>query len=225
MKSGWVYAVAAMMFAGTVLAADDLSKGTDKQKFSYAVGFQIAQGMHHDGLDIDADAFAQAVRDVMTDQPTKLTMEEMQAAVEKVQQQQQAEQQAKAEKALKAGKDYLAANKTKKGVIERPSGLQYQIVKDGTGKSPAATDTVEVNYRGTLIDGTEFDSSYKRKETVTFPVNQVIQGWQEVLPLMKVGSQWKVYIPSNLAYGERGAGSTIGPNEVLVFDIELVSIK
>jgi FKBP-type peptidyl-prolyl cis-trans isomerase FklB len=200
-------------------------KGTDKQKFSYAVGFQIANGIRHDGLDLDADAFTQAVRDVLTGQPTKLSKEDMQSAIQKFQQQQAAEQQVKADKAQKAGQDFLAANKKKKGVVERPSGLQYEVIKDGTGKNPAATDTVEVNYRGTLIDGTEFDSSYKRGEPATFPVNQVIQGWQEVLPLMKVGSHWKVYVPSNLAYGERGAGGDIGPNETLVFEIELLAIK
>jgi FKBP-type peptidyl-prolyl cis-trans isomerase FklB len=217
--------MATLLFAGVALAADDLAKGTDKQKFSYAVGFQIANGIRHDGLDLDADAFVQAVRDVLTGQPTKLSKEDMQAAIQKFQQQQAAEQRAKADKALKAGQDFLAANKAKKGVVTRPSGLQYEVIKDGTGKNPTATDTVEVNYRGTLIDGTEFDSSYKRGESATFPVNQVIQGWQEVLPLMKVGSHWKVYVPANLAYGERGAGGDIGPNETLVFEIELLAIK
>ncbi|MCC6207048.1 MAG: FKBP-type peptidyl-prolyl cis-trans isomerase [Gammaproteobacteria bacterium] len=225
MKSRLVLALTAILLAGPALAADGLSKGSDKQKFSYAVGFQIAQGLRQDGLDLDADAFAQAARDVFSNQPAKLSMEEMQAAVEKFQQQAASEQAAKAEKALKDGQAFLADNKTKKGVVTRPSGLQYQVIKDGAGKSPAATDTVEVNYRGTLLNGTEFDSSYKRGEPVTFPVNQVIQGWQEVLPLMKVGSHWKVFIPSGLAYGERGAGGNIGPNETLVFEIELLGIK
>jgi FKBP-type peptidyl-prolyl cis-trans isomerase FklB len=154
-----------------------------------------------------------------------MSREDMQAAIEKYQQQQATQQAAKAEKALKDGQAFLAQNKTKKGVVVRPSGLQYLVVKEGAGKSPAATDTVEVNYRGTLIDGTEFDSSYSRGQTVSFPVNQVIQGWQEALPLMKTGAQWKVYIPADLAYGDRGAGANIGPNETLVFDIELISIK
>jgi FKBP-type peptidyl-prolyl cis-trans isomerase FklB len=218
-------ALAAMAFAGSSLAVDDLSKGSDKQKFGYAVGFQIGQDLRQGGLDVDPDAFSQAVRDVLTNSPPKMSREDMQAAIEKFQQQQAAQQAAKAEKSLKEGQAFLAANKTKQGVVTRPSGLQYLVVKEGSGKSPAATDTVEVNYRGTLIDGTEFDSSYSRGQTVSFPVNQVIQGWQEVLPLMKTGAQWKVYIPSNLAYGERGAGANIGPNETLVFDIELISIK
>lgn len=225
MKLRLVFALAAMAFAGSSLALDDLSKGSDKQKLGYAIGFQVAQDLHQSGLDVDPDTFAQAVRDVLTNQPPKMSREDMQAAVEKFQQQQAAQQAAKAEKALKDGQAFLAANKAKKGVVTRPSGLQYLVVKEGDGKSPAATDTVEVNYRGTLIDGTEFDSSYSRGQTVSFPVNQVIQGWQEVLPLMKTGAHWKVYIPSNLAYGERGAGGSIGPNETLVFDIELISIK
>ncbi|MCC6302739.1 MAG: FKBP-type peptidyl-prolyl cis-trans isomerase [Gammaproteobacteria bacterium] len=225
MKSRLVFVLTAMLLAGPALAADDLSKGSDKQKFSYAVGFQITQDLRHQGLELDADAFAQAARDVLSNQPLKLTEEQMQGAIEKFQQQAAAEQAAKAEKTLKTGQAFLAENKAKKGVVTRPSGLQYQVIKDGGGKNPAATDTVEVNYRGTLIDGTEFDSSYKRGETATFPVNQVIQGWQEVLPLMKVGSHWKVFIPSDLAYGERGAGGLIGPNETLVFDIELLAIK
>jgi FKBP-type peptidyl-prolyl cis-trans isomerase FklB len=225
MKFRFLLALAAMAFAGSSLAVDDLSKGSDKQKFGYAVGFQIGQDLRQGGLDVDPDAFSQAVRDVLTNSPPKMSREDMQAAIEKFQQQQAAQQAAKAEKSLKEGQAFLAANKTKQGVVTRPSGLQYLVVKEGSGKSPAATDTVEVNYRGTLIDGTEFDSSYSRGQTVSFPVNQVIQGWQEVLPLMKTGAQWKVYIPSNLAYGERGAGANIGPNETLVFDIELISIK
>jgi FKBP-type peptidyl-prolyl cis-trans isomerase FklB len=225
MKLRLVFALAALAFAGSSLAIDDLSKGSDKQKFGYAVGFQIGQDLRQGGLDVDPDTFSQAVRDVLTNTPPKMSREDMQAAIEKFQQQQATQQAAKAEKALKDGQAFLVENKTKKGVVVRPSGLQYLVVKDGSGKSPAATDTVEVNYRGTLIDGTEFDSSYSRGQTVSFPVNQVIQGWQEVLPLMKTGAQWKVYIPADLAYGERGAGANIGPNETLVFDIELISIK
>jgi FKBP-type peptidyl-prolyl cis-trans isomerase FklB len=225
MKLRLVFALAAMVIAVSTQAADDLSKGSDKQKFGYAVGFQIGQDLRQGGLDVDADTFSQAVRDVLTNTPPKMSREDMQAAIEKYQQQQATQQAAKAEKALKDGQAFLAQNKTKKGVVVRPSGLQYLVVKEGAGKSPAATDTVEVNYRGTLIDGTEFDSSYSRGQTVSFPVNQVIQGWQEALPLMKTGAQWKVYIPADLAYGERGAGANIGPNETLVFDIELISIK
>lgn len=124
-----------------------------------------------------------------------------------------------------AGKAFLAANKTKPGVVTLHSGLQYKIEKQGTGHKPRATDSVECNYRGTTIDGKEFDSSYRRGQTATFPVNRVIPGWTEILQLMPVGSKYKVFIPSDLAYGERGAGADIGPNATLIFDIELIAIK
>src|SRR5438309_9145950 len=125
----------------------------------------------------------------------------------------------------KEGEAFLAANKSKPGVVTLPSGLQYKIVKPGTGPKPAATDTVVANYRGTLINGTEFDSSYKRGEPLTIPVSGVIKGWTEALQLMPVGSKWELYIPSDLAYGARGAGADIGPNSTLIFEIELLSIQ
>ncbi len=128
-------------------------------------------------------------------------------------------------KNLEAGQAFLEANKKKEGVVTLPSGLQYKIITEGKGKQPKSTDTVVAHYRGTLTNGTEFDSSYKRNEPATFPVAGVIKGWQEVLPLMKEGAKWQVYIPAELAYGPRGAGDVIGPNEVLVFDIELLSVK
>ena len=130
-----------------------------------------------------------------------------------------------AEKNKKEGDAFLEANKKKDGVITLPSGLQYKIIKEGSGPKPTATQTVKCNYRGTLIDGKEFDSSYKRGEPTEFPVGQVIKGWTEALQLMPVGSKWQLFIPSNLAYGENGGGSMIGPNAALIFDIELISIK
>jgi FKBP-type peptidyl-prolyl cis-trans isomerase FklB len=134
-------------------------------------------------------------------------------------------QEALLKKNLEAGQAFLEANKKKEGVVTLPSGLQYKIITEGKGKQPKSTDTVVAHYRGTLTNGTEFDSSYKRNEPATFPVAGVIKGWQEVLPLMKEGAKWQVYIPAELAYGPRGAGDVIGPNEVLVFDIELLSVK
>jgi len=138
-------------------------------------------------------------------------------------------QQAKATEASdtnkQVGQKFLAANKAKEGVVTLPSGLQYKIIKQGDGPKPTASDTVVTNYRGTLIDGTEFDSSYKRGEPATFPVGQVIKGWTEALQLMPVGSKWQLYIPSDLAYGERSPGGEIGPNSTLIFDIELLSIQ
>jgi len=129
------------------------------------------------------------------------------------------------EKNKKEGEAFLAENKKKEGVVTLPSGLQYKVIKEGTGKQPSADATVETNYRGTLIDGTEFDSSYKRGQAATFPVNGVIAGWTEALQLMKEGAKWQLFVPANLAYGERGAGNVIGPNATLIFEVELISVK
>jgi FKBP-type peptidyl-prolyl cis-trans isomerase FklB len=216
-------AVAVLATASALAAPPQLS--TQQQKFSYAVGFQIAQGLKRDGIEIDHKAFSQAVEDVMRGRKPQLTAAEMQAAVQRFREDKAREQAQVAEKNAKAGEAFMAANKKKKGVVTLPSGLQYKVIKAGTGARPKPTDTVVVNYRGALINGQVFDSSYKRGEPATFQVNQVIKGWQEALPLMKEGAKWQVVIPPDLAYGPRGAGSVIGPNETLVFDIELVSIK
>ena len=158
----------------------------------------------------------------MTEQEMKETL----AGLQKELMEKQAERaKLLAEKNKKEGEAFLAANKTKEGVKTLPDGLQYKVIKEGTGKTPKADDTVVTNYRGTLIDGTEFDSSYKRGQPATFPVKGVIPGWTEALQLMKEGSKWELFIPSNLAYGERGAGNAIGPNATLVFEIELISVK
>jgi FKBP-type peptidyl-prolyl cis-trans isomerase FklB len=154
-----------------------------------------------------------------------LNEQEMGTAMNKFQEAAGKKRQAASEEAGKRGETYLAANKGKPGVKVLESGLQYKVAKQGEGKSPKPTDTVSVHYRGTLVNGTEFDSSYKRGQPATFPVNGVIRGWQEVLPLMKEGDKWEVVIPAALAYGDRGAGSAIGPNETLLFDIELLSVK
>jgi FKBP-type peptidyl-prolyl cis-trans isomerase FklB len=158
----------------------------------------------------------------MTEQEIKETVTALQKDLQ-VKQQEQVK--VLAEKNKKEGEAFLAGNKKKQGVITMPSGLQYKIMTDGKGKSPKATDMVTVNYKGTLIDGTEFDSSYKRGQPATFNVNGVIPGWTEALQLMKEGSKWQLFVPSNLAYGERGAGGPIGPNAVLIFEVELISIK
>lgn len=206
-----------------LLAAQTLN--SDKEKFSYTVGFQIGQSLREDGLDIDVAALSQAIRDVMAGNEPRLSMEEMQTAVQSFQTQQMEAREAIARDNLRAGQSFLADNRAKSGVVETDSGLQYQVIEEGSGKQPADTDTVRVHYRGTLINGTEFDSSHSRGEPATFPVNAVIPGWREVLPLMKVGAKWKVFIPADLAYGERGAGANIGPNETLLFDIELLAIE
>jgi FKBP-type peptidyl-prolyl cis-trans isomerase FklB len=226
MKTGLVLGLVAV-FVGTAAHAAQPATGpkTDKQKFSYAVGFQIGQNLKRQKLEVDPKTFSQGAQDALAGTNPRLKPEEMQAAIQAEQQKEIAKQQAQAQKNLEAGQAFLEANKKKPGVVTLPSGLQYKVITAGNGKQPKLTDTVVVHYRGTLINGTEFDSSYKRNEPVTFPVDGVIKGWQEVLPLMKEGAKWEVYIPSELAYGPRGAGNAIGPNEVLIFEIELLSVK
>jgi FKBP-type peptidyl-prolyl cis-trans isomerase len=203
---------------------------TQKQKASYAVGANIGRGLHRDGVDVDPAIVARGLRDALAGAKLQLTDEEMKAALTtltaEMKKKQDAETAAVSEANKKEGETFLAANKSKEGVTTLPDGLQYKILTPGNGPKPTPTDTVVANYKGTLINGTEFDSSYKRGQPVTFPVGQVIKGWTEVLQLMPVGSKWEVYIPSDLAYGPQGPGrGPIGPNETLIFEIELVSIQ
>ncbi|HQU17226.1 MAG: hypothetical protein B7Z66_05145 [Chromatiales bacterium 21-64-14] len=198
---------------------------TEKERLSYAIGFQIGHNLKDQGVDLDVKALSLAVGDVLSGATPKLTAKQMQVAVMEFQKKKIAERTMAAEKNEKAGEAFLAANRKKKGVVELPDGLQYKVLHKGTGPKPTAGDTVVVNYRGTLPNGTEFDSSYKRGEPAEIPVGQVIPGWQEALKQMPVGSKWQVVIPGKLAYGARGAGDAIGPNQTLVFDIDLLSIK
>ena len=202
---------------------------TDKDKQSYAIGENIGHSLKSDGLDVDPNIVAQGLKDAMTGAKSQMSDAEMQDAMSKLRAQviahKQEEMQRAGEANKKAGEQFLAANKAKEGVVTLPTGLQYKVLKEGTGPKPAASDTVVCNYRGTLIDGTEFDSSYKRGEPATFSVNQVIKGWTEALQLMPVGSKWQLYIPPDLAYGSNGAGNAIGPDSTLVFEVELLSIK
>jgi FKBP-type peptidyl-prolyl cis-trans isomerase FklB len=203
---------------------------TDKQKASYAIGMNVGSGLHRQGVDLDDAALLQGMKDALSGGKTLLTEEEARAALTKLQGEMQAKMQAKAaqegEANKKEGDAFLAANKTKEGVVTLPSGLQYKILKEGNGPKPTASDSVVCNYKGTLINGTEFDSSYKRGEPATFPVTGVIKGWTEALQLMPVGSKWQLFIPPDLAYGPRGTpGGPIGPNATLVFEVELISIK
>lgn len=202
---------------------------TQKDRFSYALGMSLGKSLARDGVDVDPNLLMQGLKDTMAGK-TLLTDQQAQTAFSEMQGQLRQQQEAKKQQAeaanTKQGDAFLAANKTKPGVITLPSGLQYKVVKEGTGPKPTATDTVSCNYRGTLIDGTEFDSTEKHGgKPLTFPVNGVIKGWTEALQLMPVGSKWQLFIPANLAYGERGAGSDIGPNQTLIFDVELVSIE
>lgn len=199
---------------------------TVDQRFSYMVGLQLGQRMMEQGIGktLDVDAFAQALRDTFAGEKPRLSMEEMQATVKEVQALRDQEQQEKTGKAQAEGKAFMAENMKKDGVQTTESGLQYSVVTAGTGEKPQAADTVQVHYEGRLLNGTVFDSSYARGEPATFGVGQVIPGWQEALQLMPAGSKWEVWIPSELAYGEQGAGSDIGPNETLNFTIELIEI-
>ncbi len=198
---------------------------SEKQKFSYAVGVQIGQDLKRNGMEIEADAVAMAIDDVFSGKPSKLTVPEMQALFADFQKREAAKKELAGKMNREEGEKFLAENKGKEGVVELPSGLQYKVITAGTGKQPTATDTVTVHYRGTLINGTEFDSSFKRGEPATFPVNGVIKGWTEALQLMKEGAKWQLFIPSDLAYDSRGAGGNIGPNTMLMFDVELLSVK
>lgn len=201
---------------------------TQKDRFSYALGMNIGTNMQRQSVPVDADILARGLKDSMAGGKTLLTEEEARAILNEVQTEMRKQQQVKAQQLgeanKKEGTEFLAANKAKEGVVTLPSGLQYKILTAGTGPKPAATDTVTVNYRGTLINGTEFDSSYKRGQPTSFPVNGVIKGWTEALQLMPVGSKWQLFIPSDLAYAERGGGASIGPNATLIFEIELLSI-
>lgn len=185
--------------------------------------------LQHQGVDVDLNLLLQGVKDSMSSEKALMTQEEAGALLTQWQKDMTAKQQEKMKMAgetnLKEGAAFLDANKTKEGVVTLPSGLQYKILVEGTGPKPASSDTVVCNYRGTLLDGTEFDSSYKRGQPLTINVGGVIKGWTEALQLMPVGSKWQLFIPADLAYDGRGAGPVIGPNAVLIFDIELISIK
>lgn len=225
---------ASLLLAGCEQKAADQPAGgqaldTDAAKISYIMGVNIGSQMKADQFQLDSGAFLRGVEDMMAGKPPQLSDEEANAVVKSYQEKRQAAHEEEHKKAAAAnqeeGQKYLAENAKREGVTVLPSGLQYRVVTKGDGKAPVATDTVEVHYRGTLIDGTEFDSSYKRGEPVTFPVKGVIPGWVEALQLMPVGSKWEVYIPSELAYGPGGAGGQIGPNSTLKFEVELLSIE
>jgi len=202
---------------------------SQKDSVSYAIGLDIGQRLKQQSVNVDPDLVARGIRDVDSSAKRLLTEDQAQSVMNTFQQQLMAKRdsinKALGEKNKKDGEAFLAENKRKEGVTTLPSGLQYKVLESGTGKKPRPNQTVTVNYRGTLIDGTEFDDSYKRGKPVTFQVSGVIKGWTEALQLMPVGSKWQLFIPPDLAYGEQGAGEVIPPNSTLIFEVELLSIK
>ena len=221
-------AITSALLSTGARAADPAPALKDEMdKISYSIGVNIGTSVRgqtqQQGLDVKPDLVAAGLRDALSGGKTLLTEDEVRTALMGLQQQMAGKQAALAEKNKKAGEVFLAENKGKPGVKTLPSGLQYQVLKEGKGQKPKSTDTVKANYRGTLIDGTEFDSS-EPGEPVSFPLGNVIPGWTEALQLMPVGSKWRLFIPSDLAYGARGAGELIGPNSTLIFDVELLGV-
>ncbi|HWF90956.1 MAG TPA: FKBP-type peptidyl-prolyl cis-trans isomerase [Terriglobales bacterium] len=222
-------ATAARHHTATAAKSHALSLTTQKQKFSYALGMNLGTGMHEQSVEVDPEIVARGMKDAISGAKPLLTEDEarqvMMEVRTQVQKAQQAKMQLEAATNKKEGAAFLAANKSKPGVVTLPSGLQYKIITAGTGPKPTASDTVVCNYRGTLINGKEFDSSYKRGQPATFPLNGVIKGWTEALQLMPVGSKWQLFIPSDLAYGERSPSPDLGPDSTLIFEVELLSIQ
>jgi FKBP-type peptidyl-prolyl cis-trans isomerase FklB len=211
-------------FAGEKLELKD-----QKDKESYSLGYQFGQSLKAQEVDINLDVYASGIRDGLGGKASQMTAEEIRATITSLQQRLMASQQKvlkeQAAKNLSVSKAFLAENGKKEGIKTLPSGLEYKVLTEGSGKMPKAEDTVTVHYKGTLIDGTEFDSSYKRGQPATFKVKGVIKGWTEALQLMKEGSKWQLFIPPELGYGERAAGPQIPPNSALIFEVELISVK
>ncbi len=224
-----VFALAGLMTTA-VFAADAASDLTSNQQMvSYSIGVDLGRNMAKQKLDLDINSLSAGLKDGFSGTQLKLSEDKMKEVLMSFQKEfvakRNAEVQQKAQQNLKAGQDFLANNKKQPGVVTLPDGLQYKVMTMGTGPKPTQTDTVKVDYTGTLINGTVFDSSEKQGQPISFKVNQVIKGWTEVLQLMPVGSTWQVFIPADLAYGAQAVGNVIGPNETLIFTIHLISIE
>ena len=226
----WTMPVCWLIALSPSAAADEQSLiRTDQQMVSYTLGYQIggqlAVQIREGEVDLDPEAFARAIADVLAGRPPAMTSVEMEAALEMFQQQQSSRQNTAAETGQSHGETFQVEYSQRQGVMATASGLQYRVIETGEGRSPGPADTVVVHYVGQLIDGTEFDSSRGRGTPATFSLGGIIPGWQEALQLMHEGDIWEVVIPSELAYGAQGAGASIGPNETLIFEIELISVK
>jgi FKBP-type peptidyl-prolyl cis-trans isomerase FklB len=226
----WIMPVCWLIALSPSAVADEqLLIRTDQQMVSYTLGYQIggqiAVQIREGEVDLDPEAFAQAIADVLAGRPPAMTSVQMEAALEMFQQQQNSRRNTAGETGQSRGEAFQAEYSQRQGVMATASGLQYRVIEMGEGRSPGPADTVVVHYVGQLIDGTEFDSSKGRGAPATFSLGGIIPGWQEALQLMREGDIWEVVIPSELAYGAQGAGASIGPNETLIFEIELISVK
>lgn len=228
MKNTLLAILCLTLLATSAFAQEKTALKTDQEKASYSLGYKIGLDFRQQGIKIDPDSLVKGMKDSFSGGKTALTEEQMQEALMALQKEVLASQEEKfikmADENLKKGEKFLRENRKEEGVKTTTSGLQYKVLTKGTGKKPGPDDTVTVHYRGRLIDGTEFDSSYKRNEPATFPVKGVIPGWTEALQMMKEGAKWRLFIPANLAYGEKGVPG-IGPNSPLIFDVELISIQ
>ena len=224
-----IFTMAAICLAGLANAQSGAGFKNDKEKVSYAVGMGVGKNLSRQGIEVDPQVLLKGITDVLGKKKTRLSDEEFRTTMrglnKRLRASREKERSQKGGKNKKEGAAFLAQNKKKPGVVTLPSGLQYQVLRKGKGAKPLPANRVVTNYRGRLIDGTEFDSSYKRGKPATFPVKGVIAGWTEALQLMSIGSKWKLFVPANLAYGERGAGRLIGPNATLIFEIELLEIE
>ena len=218
MKLKVIVVLGILFLVSQVNAQEKLVLKNQKEKVSYIIGMDIGGNLKRQSVDVDPNILAKGIQDALAGTKPVLSQEEIQETM-------MAFDKEMKEKQKQRGEAFLSENKKKEGVKTLPSGLQYKVIKTGTGKKPKSTDTVTVQYRGTLIDGTEFDSSYRRGQPATFQVTGVIPGWTEALQLMGEGAKWQLFIPSNLAYGERGMGGLIGPNATLIFEVELVSVQ
>jgi len=216
-------------FSGVCLADEKPELKGEKEKISYSIGYQIGGDFKRQGVELAPDLLVKGIQDATGGAEPRLSPQEMRKTLVdlkmKVEADERKRQSEIAEKNRAEGEAFLAANGKKEGVVTLPSGLQYKVLAAGKGKSPNPTDNVTVHYRGTFVDGTEFDSSYKRNAPATFGVDRVIVGWQEALPLMKEGAKWQLFVPSKLAYGEQGSGSKFPPNSTLLFDVELIAVQ
>jgi FKBP-type peptidyl-prolyl cis-trans isomerase FklB len=229
MKLKYLTPLAVVALLAPALADQPIALKDQRDKASYSIGVNIGSGMKANSLDLNTEALMTGLKDGISGAKPQLTDKEREETLTAFEQDLQKKETERlkqvAEKNKKEGVEFLAANKAKEGVKTLPSGLQYKVLAEGSGAQPKSTDQITVNYRGTLLDGTEFDSSYKRGEPATLSLNGVIKAWTEALPLMKTGAKWRLFVPADLAYGEQGAGRAIGPNSTLIFEVELLGIK